>query len=66
MFKENTGVTNLTLYIKGQNTWIYVFDKNLTFDPESNVQTSNWEGKGLYNYTSPIMRSLSFGMSIDF
>lgn len=65
---KNAGVDNLTIYLRGVNLWLYTFDKNLTFDPESNSNAAGatWEGKGLYDYTSPIMRSYSFGISLDF
>ncbi|MBH1959041.1 MAG: SusC/RagA family TonB-linked outer membrane protein [Flavobacteriia bacterium] len=65
---KDAGVDNLTLYMRGVNLWLYTFDKNLTFDPEanSNAAGASWAGKGLYDYTSPIMRSVSFGVSLDF
>lgn len=63
---KDAGIDNLTLYLRGVNLWIYTFDKKLTFDPESNTATSNWTGKGVYDYTSPLMRSVSFGVSLDF
>lgn len=68
MFKKATGIDNLTVYVRAVNPWIWVKDKKLTFDPESssNQYGQGWEGKGLYDYTSPIMKSYSFGISIDF
>lgn len=65
---KDAGVDNLTLYLRGVNLWLYTFDKTLTFDPEanSNAAGASWAGKGLYDYTSPIMRSVSFGVSLDF
>ncbi len=65
---KDSGIENLTLYLRGVNLWLYTFDKDLTFDPEanSNAAGASWEGKGLYDYTSPIMRSVSFGVSLDF
>ncbi|WP_312823934.1 SusC/RagA family TonB-linked outer membrane protein [Epilithonimonas sp.] len=65
---KDAGIENLTLYLRGFNLWLYTFDKSLTFDPEanSNAAGASWQGKGLYDYTSPIMRSLSFGVSLDF
>lgn len=65
---KDAGVDNLTLYLRGVNLWLYTFDKTLTFDPEanSNAAGASWQGKGLYDYTSPIMRSVSFGVSLDF
>ena len=65
---KDAGVDNLTLYLRGVNLWLYTFDKTLTFDLEanSNAAGASWAGKGLYDYTSPIMRSVSFGVSLDF
>jgi len=66
--KETVGIDNLTVYVRGINLWLYTFDKKLNFDPESNSNAAgaSWEGKGLYDNTSPIMKSYSFGISIDF
>jgi TonB-linked SusC/RagA family outer membrane protein len=66
-FKQQTGIHNLTIYAKGVNLWLYTFDEDLTFDPESNSNAyGGWAGKGLYDYTSPIMKSISLGISVDF
>lgn len=67
LFKRSTGIDNLTVYVRGENLWIHVFDDTLNFDPEANSNwAGGWEGKGMYDYTSPIMRSFSLGVSIDF
>lgn len=67
LFKRSTGIDNMTVYVRGENLWIHVFDDTLTFDPEANSNwAGGWQGKGLYDYTSPIMRSFSLGVSIDF
>ena len=65
---KESNIKNLTVYVKGQNLVTWVFDKTLTFDPESNSNAYNysWQGKGVYDYTSPIMKSYSLGVSIDF
>ena len=65
-FKQQTGVKNLVLYVKGFNMWTHAFDKNLNFDPESVENAWSFEGKGVFNYTTPIIKSLSIGMSLDF
>lgn len=66
-FKEQIGISNLTIYTKGVNLWMYAFDKDLKFDPESNSNAAaGWAGKGLYDNTSPIMKSISLGVIIDF
>ena len=66
IFKEQTGINNLTVYVRGTNIATYVFDKNLNYDPESNSNTYSWLGKGRYWYSSPIIRTLSFGVQIGF
>ncbi|MDK7374191.1 TonB-dependent receptor [Weeksella virosa] len=67
IFKKNTGLENLTVYVKGVNLWMYAFDDKLDFDPESNSNAyGGAEGKGLYDYTSPILKTISLGVSLDF
>lgn len=70
LFKKSAGIDNLTVYVRGQNLLTWAFDKSLSFDPESNSNSNDfayiWQGKGVYDYTSPIMKSVSFGVSIDF
>lgn len=67
LFKKSTGLDNLTIYAKGVNLWLYTFDDKLDFDPESNSNAyGGAAGKGLYDYTSPIMKSISLGVSVDF
>ena len=65
-FKKDTGVKNLTIYAKGFNLWTYAFDKDLNFDPESIENAWSFKGKGVYNFTTPILKSISLGMSLDF
>lgn len=65
-FKQQTGIKNLTIYAKGFNLWTYAFDKDLNFDPETIVNAWSFQGKGVFNYTTPIIKSVSLGMSIDF
>ncbi len=68
ILKESTGVTNISFYVKGTNLWMYAFDKRLNFDPESNSSYSyqGWEAKGLFDYTTPVLKTISFGTIIDF
>ncbi|MBQ0148709.1 MAG: SusC/RagA family TonB-linked outer membrane protein, partial [Flavobacteriaceae bacterium] len=65
---KDSGISNLTIYLRGQNLATWVFDKTLTFDPESNsnAYSYGWQGKGVFDYTSPIMKSYSIGVSVDF
>ena len=66
MFKDQLGVDGLTIYVKGNNVWTWVRDKSLNFDPESAMGGAGWAGKGVYDNTTYIMKSWSFGVSIDF
>ena len=66
MFKEQTGINNLTVYVRGTNLLTYVFDKNLNYDPESNSNSWSWLGKGRYWYSSPVIRTISFGVQLGF
>ena len=65
---KDSGIDNFTIYLRGQNLVTWVFDKTLMFDPESNsnAYSYSWQGKGVFDYTSPIMKSYSLGVSIDF
>lgn len=65
---KKSGIDNLSVYVRGTNLATWAFDKKLTFDPEtnSNSYSFGWQGKGAYDYTSPIMKSISAGISIDF
>ncbi|MDR2204955.1 MAG: SusC/RagA family TonB-linked outer membrane protein [Flavobacteriaceae bacterium] len=66
IFKESTGINNLTVYLRGTNLLTWVFDKNLNYDPESNSNAWSWLGKGRYWYSSPVMRTMAMGIQIGF
>lgn len=66
VFKQQLGMDGLTVYVRGNNIWTFVKDKNLNFDPETAMGGAGWAGKGVYDNTSFIMKSWSFGVSIDF
>lgn len=66
LFKEQTGINNLTLYVRGTNLLTFAFDKKLNYDPESNSNSWSWLGKGRYWYSSPVIRTISFGVQIGF
>ncbi len=66
LFKEQTGLNNLTVYLRGTNLLTYTFDKNLNYDPESTSNSWSWLGKGRYWYSSPVLRTLSVGIQIGF
>lgn len=66
LFKEQTGINNLTIYARGTNLLTYVFDKTLNYDPESTSNSWSWIGKGRYWYSSPVVRTISFGVQLGF
>lgn len=66
LFKEQTGINNLTVYVRGTNILTYAFDKNLNYDPESMTNAWSWIGKGRYWYSSPVIRTFSFGVQLGF
>ena len=66
LFKRSTGIDNLSVYFRGTNLWTYAFDDRLKFDPESNSNSWSWVGKGRYWYASPVLRTFSLGIQIDF
>ena len=66
LFKEQTGINNFTVYVRGTNILTYAFDKNLNYDPESMTNAWSWIGKGRYWYSSPVIRTFSFGIQIGF
>ncbi|SFB81107.1 SusC/RagA family TonB-linked outer membrane protein [Kaistella jeonii] len=66
VFKNATGITNFTVYVRGTNLLTYAFDKELNYDPESTSNSWSWVGKGRYWYSSPVIRTMSFGIQIGF
>ncbi|APD07025.1 tonB-dependent receptor SusC [Flavobacteriaceae bacterium UJ101] len=66
---DQIGLDALELYVRGTNLWTYTFDDDLYFDPES---TSNaysgdkWVGTGVYDLTSPLLKTYSFGVVVGF
>ena len=66
LFKQSTKLDAFSVYFRGTNLWTYAFDKNLDYDPESNSNSWSWIGKGRYWYASPVMRTYSLGIQIDF
>jgi len=66
LFKEQTGINNLTVYVRGTNLLTYAFDRNLNYDPESMTNSWSWLGKGRYWYSAPVIRTYSFGVQISF
>ncbi len=65
---DQMGIEALELYVRGTNLWTYTFDDDLYFDPESssNAYTQKWTGSGVYDLTSPLMKTYSFGIVVGF
>lgn len=66
LFKEQTGFTNFTIYVRGTNLLTYTFDRDLDYDPESNSNAWSWVGKGRYWYASPVLKTMSMGIQLGF
>ncbi|SIS84370.1 TonB-linked outer membrane protein, SusC/RagA family [Kaistella chaponensis] len=66
VFKNSTGINNLTIYARATNLLTYAFDKTLNYDPESTSNSWSWVGKGRYWYASPVIKTVSFGIQIGF
>lgn len=66
IFKNATGINNLTIYARATNLLTYAFDKQLNYDPESTSNSWSWVGKGRYWYASPVIKTISFGVQVGF
>jgi TonB-linked SusC/RagA family outer membrane protein len=66
LFKESTGFTNFTIYVRATNLFTYTFDRDLNYDPESTSNSWSWLGKGRYWYASPVLKSVSMGIQLGF
>lgn len=58
-FVNSIGVTGLRLTVRGTNLWTYTFDRNLKFDPEVDIN-------GYSNLTTPPVKSVMFGVNVQF
>lgn len=67
---EKTGLDNIYVYVKGYNLFVWTFDDDLWFDPETASNTSDYaygiERMGLYDLTQPNLRQFIFGVRLDF
>jgi TonB-linked SusC/RagA family outer membrane protein len=59
---------DVTFYARATNLWTHCFDEDLKVDPESNSSDdyTNFEGKGLYDNVSPVLRTFSLGLTVEF
>ncbi|MCQ4039391.1 SusC/RagA family TonB-linked outer membrane protein [Riemerella anatipestifer] len=56
---SNLGVSDIQLYVLGNNVWTHTFDKDFKFDPDLQIG-------GDANLTLPPMKSYSLGVSFNF
>ncbi|TWP29835.1 SusC/RagA family TonB-linked outer membrane protein [Apibacter muscae] len=69
---KTIGVESITLFIRGTNLFTWAFDKKLKSDPDIystgalNEGYPDFYGRGYYDFTSPIMKIYSFGISVNF
>lgn len=69
---ENIGIDEITIYVRGTNLITWAFDSKLKSDPDSYSKAAqkdgypDFYGKGYYDFSSPIMRTYSFGINVNF
>ncbi|MET3537071.1 SusC/RagA family TonB-linked outer membrane protein [Chryseobacterium limigenitum] len=56
---RGTGMQGFEVYVQGNNIWTHRYDKNLRFDPENNLNTTN-------NLNLPVQKTYSIGFNIQF
>ena len=56
---QPTGLSSVQLYVMANNAWTYRFDKDLKFDPETNIA-------GASNLGLPVLKSFLLGVNIGF
>lgn len=71
-FLGDIGIEDITIYVRGTNLITWAFDSKLKSDPDSYSSSANHDGypdfygKGYYDFSSPIMRTYSFGINVNF
>lgn len=66
---DKAGLDNIYVYVKGYNLFVWTFDKDLWFDPETTSSDPDYYGleqMGLYNMTQPNLRQFMLGVRLDF
>ncbi|SDI56832.1 SusC/RagA family TonB-linked outer membrane protein [Chryseobacterium jejuense] len=58
-FLEGTGLNSVKVYVMANNAWTYRFDKNLKYDPETNIS-------GFSDLNLPVLKSFLFGVNLSF
>jgi TonB-linked SusC/RagA family outer membrane protein len=56
---ESFGITNLNIYVRGNNIWTWVKDDNLLYDPEIDLG-------GQTGLETPAVKSFSLGLTLNF
>ncbi len=56
---ESFGITNLNIYVRGNNIWTWVKDDNLLYDPEVDLG-------GQTGLETPAIKSFSLGLTLNF
>lgn len=56
---NGTGLNSVQIYVMANNAWTYRFDKNLKFDPETNVA-------GYTDLNLPVLKSFLIGFNASF
>ncbi|UCA58863.1 SusC/RagA family TonB-linked outer membrane protein [Chryseobacterium rhizoplanae] len=58
-FLKGSGLGSVQVYVMANNAWTYRFDKNLKFDPETNIS-------GFTDLNLPVLKSFLFGVNLSF
>ncbi|MGC5744499.1 SusC/RagA family TonB-linked outer membrane protein [Chryseobacterium sp. NFX27] len=58
-FLNGSGFGSLQVYVMANNAYTYRFDKNLKFDPETNIS-------GYTDLSLPVLKSFLFGVNLSF
>ncbi|MDQ0784222.1 SusC/RagA family TonB-linked outer membrane protein [Chryseobacterium sp. W4I1] len=58
-FLKGSGFGSLQVYVMANNAYTYRFDKNLKFDPETNIS-------GYTDLSLPVLKSFLFGVNLSF
>lgn len=58
-FLQGTGLNSVKVYVMANNAWTYRFDKNLKYDPETNIS-------GFTDLNLPVLKSFLFGVNLSF
>ncbi|PQL95862.1 SusC/RagA family TonB-linked outer membrane protein [Apibacter adventoris] len=67
------GIDAVTIYVRGTNLITWAFDSKLKSDPETVAASStvragypDFYRRGMYDFSSPLLRTYSFGITVNF